>query len=273
MAEPQQDVFISHAGADKDEYVYPLAESLSACDVTYWLDDTAIGWGDSVVGRINEGLRSSQYALLCLSSNFLSRPWPEVEMSAVLSIQNASGVKAALPLILNSKDDVLRHYPLIAGLAYREYNDDPDSLAAEVARMLKRQEQDPDELSITLEGVHTGKLCHLRVPTRVSVGWLAKKAQIGLGVRTVLKASPSSEFHIRWVLVDVAVESLWPTATRSQRREIHALVDTNGGVKAACSEFARLCDLGVRNGTVFHLYAIEDETYQPGRACVWNFGV
>jgi len=104
MYESKQDLFLSHASADKEEYVFPLTESLSARDITYWLDDAEISWGDSVVGKINEGLRDSQFALLCLSENFLLRPWPEAEMSAVLSIQNTKGIKSVLPLILNSKD-------------------------------------------------------------------------------------------------------------------------------------------------------------------------
>ena len=256
----KQDVFISHASADKVEYVYPLTESFSARGVTYWLDDVEIDWGDSFVGKINEGLQSSQFALLCLSNNFLKRPWTEAEMSAVLSIQNAVGNKSVLPLILNSKDEVLQRYPLIAGLAYREY-DDPDSLAEQLVQILDRQKPRPDELSITVEGVHTGKLCHLRVPSRVSVGLLAKKAQVGLGGRTTLHAGPYSEFHVRWVLVDIEAEHVWLGMPRCEQRKIHALVLTKYGSKTAYSERDRLFELGVRDGTVFHLYAIEDEQY------------
>ncbi len=33
-----QDVFISHASQDKQEYVLPLVTALSSKGVTYWLD-------------------------------------------------------------------------------------------------------------------------------------------------------------------------------------------------------------------------------------------
>ena len=36
-----------------------------------------------MVAKINEGLRNSRFALVCLSANFLQRRWPEAEMAAV----------------------------------------------------------------------------------------------------------------------------------------------------------------------------------------------
>jgi hypothetical protein len=115
----EQDVFLSHASKDKQGYVEPLASALKQREVTFWLDSAEIGWGDNVTTKINEGLRNSRYAVVCLSANFLDRPWPENELSAVLALQNTDGRKRVLPLILNSKEQVLQHYPLIAGLAFR----------------------------------------------------------------------------------------------------------------------------------------------------------
>ena len=69
----EQDLFISHASEDKPQYVYPLTKALSAHQVTFWLDEAEIRWGDSLVGKINEGLRETRFALLCLSHNFLKR--------------------------------------------------------------------------------------------------------------------------------------------------------------------------------------------------------
>jgi hypothetical protein len=257
----EQDVFISHAHADKAQYVQPLTDALSAHDVTFWLDDAEIAWGDSVMGKINEGLRTSRFALVCLSNNFLRRPWPEAEMSGVLSIQNTDGVKRVLPLILNSKDVLLKQYPLVAGLAYREFDQGPDKLAAEIARLTKGGTRAADEILITVEGVHTGKLCRLRAPLRASVRWVTKMAQSGLNVEEALKVGPFSEFHVRWVLVDVAAEGEWLGMPRPRKREIHAMVLTDQGLRLAKSARDRLDELEVRDGTVFHMYAIEDEDF------------
>ncbi len=266
MSESLQDVFISHASDDKPSYVNPLTESLSARQVTFWLDSAEIGWGDSVFGKINEGLRTSQFALLCLSGNFLLKPWPEAEMAAVLAIQNTAGVKRALPLILNSKEEVLKHYPLIAGLAYREFDHGPDKLSAEIASMIKRHEKSADEIHLTVEGVHSGKLCRLTVSRNASVEWLAKKGQGGLGVAEALRAGPCSEFRVRWVLVDVEVEDVWLNMSRREKRKIHALIASESGARLAYSGRDRIEELGVKDGTVFHLYAIEDVLFEPPTA-------
>ena len=123
MDTSQPDIFISHASADRPQYIYPLTDALVARDITFWLDEIEIGWGDNLVGKINEGLRAAKFALVCLSQNFLRRPWPEAEISSMLALQTSSGVKRVLPLILNSKDEVIQQYPLLAPLIYREFSD------------------------------------------------------------------------------------------------------------------------------------------------------
>src|SRR5688572_21303877 len=91
------DVFLSHASPDKSTYVEPLAKALSDHSVSFWLDSQEIKWGDDIVRRMNDGLRGTKYAVLCLSANFVNRPWPENELSAILSLQNAAGQKRVLP--------------------------------------------------------------------------------------------------------------------------------------------------------------------------------
>jgi hypothetical protein len=94
------DLFISHAGADKVRYIDALADAFARRGISFWLDSFEIAFGDNIALRLNEGLRESQFVLLCLSRNFLRRPWPETELAAALAMQNARGVKRVLPVIL-----------------------------------------------------------------------------------------------------------------------------------------------------------------------------
>ena len=68
-------------------------------------------------------------------------------------------------------------------------------------------------------------------------------------------------FHIRWILVNVACEKEWESMSKNQRRSIHALFETEGTTETSYSDECRLGNIGIRNGTVFHLYAIEDERF------------
>jgi hypothetical protein len=263
MTEPVQDLFISHASKDKAQYVQPLADSLAQKQVTFWLDSIEIGWGDSVPLKINEGLRLSRYVLLCLSRNFLQRPWPEAELASALMAQNSSGRKRVLPLILNSKEMVLNAYPLLASVSYREFKHGVEKLAGEIAAFVESPAHSGDNLNIVIESVHTGKLCNIAVSPRVSLKWLAESAQNGLGVSDRADTGAFEPFMVKWVLVDTKAEEAWLALPRRDKRGLTAVVSTASGPKFCTTDRDRLTDLGVTDGTVFHLYAVEDERYDP----------
>jgi hypothetical protein len=262
MAEDTQDLFLSHSSEDKIRYIQPLTESLITKKITFWLDSLEIGWGDNVLLRINEGLRRSRYLLLCLSRSFLNRPWPEAEMASALAIQNATGQKRVLPLILNSKDSVLERYPILVSLAYREYRNSADAVAEEIAKVLHLPKEEQQQgLHVAVESVHTGKLCSIRVSPRVSVRWLAHRAQECFGISERAETGAYMPFRVKWVLVDVEAEPAWDALSRSEQRSVYAIVQNGGQPKLSRNDTDNLEDLGVRDGAVFHLYAVEDERY------------
>lgn len=267
MTEELQDLFISHAGPDKPRYVQPLANCLASRKITFWLDSVEIGWGDSVPLKVNEGLRQSRYVLLCLSKDFLQRPWPEAELASALSVQNANGQKRVLPLILNSKELVLQAYPLLVSLSYKEYPASPDSLADEIAAFVHSAGKASGHINIVIESVHTGKLCNIDVSPRVSLRWLADQAQNGLGVSDRADTGAYEPFRVKWVLVDTKVENEWSRLPRWKQRELSAIVAGPDGPKFCTTDRARLDQIEVADGTIFHLYAIEDEAYHPPAAC------
>jgi hypothetical protein len=61
------DVFISHASEDKDGFVRPLAAALDASGLLVWFDESALTVGDSLRGKIDEGLANSRYGIVVLS--------------------------------------------------------------------------------------------------------------------------------------------------------------------------------------------------------------
>ena len=258
-----QDLFISHASGDKAQYVLPLTQALKAQKVTFWLDSSEIAWGDNIVMKINEGLRESRFALLCLSKNFLGRQWPESELSSILAIQNNTGVKRVLPLILNAKEEILEAYPLLAALSYRDFASGPLTLARELASLVKKPKKAKGLLKVVIESAHTGQLCNLEVPPNVSVKWLGTKAQAGMGFKEAADVGAFLPFRVRWVLVDVKVEEEWHSLSRDKQRRIKAVIASDDGPKISYSDEDRLDKLGIYDGVVFHLYAIEDDRYGP----------
>ena len=87
------DVFISHASEDKESIVEPLMQVLEENGVSCWYDDNNIGWGDSLIDSINNGLKKSQYVLVVLSETFLTKGWVRAELNTMLSMEFSNGQK------------------------------------------------------------------------------------------------------------------------------------------------------------------------------------
>jgi hypothetical protein len=92
-------VFISHRGSDTAE-AESLAREIRDAGHDVWLDEWEIGLGDSIVGRMDEGLAAAAFLVLCYSdagvdSPFIKREW----LSALHRQLDGRGVKI-LPIRL-----------------------------------------------------------------------------------------------------------------------------------------------------------------------------
>ncbi|MEV8437508.1 toll/interleukin-1 receptor domain-containing protein [Actinosynnema sp. NPDC051121] len=92
-------VFVSHRLVDA-----PVAERLAVelrnRGHRVWLDDWAIGLGDSIVAKMDEGLAASAYLVLCYSAAGTDSPWASREwMSALARQLDGAGVRV-LPVRL-----------------------------------------------------------------------------------------------------------------------------------------------------------------------------
>ena len=87
-------VFISHRSLDLVE-AERLASELAARGHPVWLDSNQLAVGDSIVEKMNAGLDSSVYLVLCLLRSALTRPGP-LESGCLLSLarqMNGANVK------------------------------------------------------------------------------------------------------------------------------------------------------------------------------------
>lgn len=256
------DIFISYSREDRSKYIDPLIKALEARGIKVWDDNSQIRWGDSIPERIEEGLRASKFVLLCLSGNSLGRRWPNKEKSSILSSQISSGVERLLPLILDSKEEVLKQNLLLQDLLFKEYNGDGDwdAIAIEISnRLLGNTEE--SSIAITIESVYTEKVIHFDLPPNRTVGWLAEKARQGFGLKNEADLGLDSTVRFRYALVDKRMKSGWvETMSMSEKHHFHALVFDENEVIAAYASDVRLKRLSIQNGAVFHLYPLQIES-------------
>jgi len=133
----RRDIFLCHANEDKEEYIRPLYEELSRNDISVWYDEGEILWGDSIIEKIQKGIKLSKFAIICFSKNFLRKNWPDSEFRSLYQRQQSEGRKIILPLILNSKEEVLERYPLIKDIAYEEWSKGIPRLVSQIKKILK----------------------------------------------------------------------------------------------------------------------------------------
>jgi len=130
------DFFISHASADKKDFVDGLVSSARAAGLDVWYDQSAIIWGDSIRQKIDDGLRRSYFGVVVLSPHFFERPWTQYELDAIVQ-RDLSGSGRLLPIWHRlTQDDVAKQAPSLAGrLALPTSSYSTDQIVSELLKM------------------------------------------------------------------------------------------------------------------------------------------
>jgi hypothetical protein len=92
------DLFISHAGEDKDTVARPLSKALEARGWSVWLDELELTVGDSISGHIERALARSRFGVAVLSPAFFVKQWPQRELAGLAAREVDAGSKVILPV-------------------------------------------------------------------------------------------------------------------------------------------------------------------------------
>ena len=132
------DVFISHATEDKDEIVRPLAEALIAHNVRVWYDEFELRIGDSLRGKIDEGLANSRFGIVVLSHAFFQKKWPRYELDGLVAREIADK-SVILPIWHKiTEDEIINHSPRLIDKIARNTSDFTiDKIAQEIVEVIQ----------------------------------------------------------------------------------------------------------------------------------------
>jgi hypothetical protein len=138
----EYDVFISHAGEDKDGFVRPLALALRARGLVVWYDEFELKIGDSLRRKIDRGLIASRFGVVVLSKAFFEKGWPNYELDGLVTGEVSGGTPLILPIWHGvTQADVLGYSPSLAGkLARSSASVTIDALADEIAEVVSPAE-------------------------------------------------------------------------------------------------------------------------------------
>lgn len=139
MPEGTRDVFISHAGEDKDAIARPLADELRARGRSVWFAEYELLVGDSLSRRIDEGLASSTVGVVILSHDFFRKEWPRRELDALNTRRMAGEANVIVPVWHGVTVDDVRTFSLpLADVVAANAADGSEVLADHVERLLGR---------------------------------------------------------------------------------------------------------------------------------------
>jgi hypothetical protein len=143
LPDKEYDVFICHAGEDKDAVVRPLAHALRARDVEVWYDEFTLTIGDSLRRKIDRGLIACRFGVVVLSPAFFGKGWPNYELDGLVTREVAGGRQLILPVWHNvSKPEVMGYSPSLADkLARSTAEISIDALADEIASVVHPDEE------------------------------------------------------------------------------------------------------------------------------------
>ena len=126
-------LFLCHASEDKP-FVDRLARELDQRALFAWYDKREILVGDSIVEKINDGLKSSDYLIAVLSPRSVAKPWVVREMSSSLMRQLGDKGIRILPLVIETCDIP----PLFIDLKYADFRTSFDAGVRDLLAAIKR---------------------------------------------------------------------------------------------------------------------------------------
>lgn len=112
-------IFLSHNAADK-AFVEKLASDLKSMKVNVWFDKWRIGVGDSLLWKIEEGIRENEFLGVVMSPEAMASSWVRSELAAAWSKQIKSKSIVVLPILLRDCEIPL----LLADLKYADFRTD-----------------------------------------------------------------------------------------------------------------------------------------------------
>lgn len=81
-------VFLSHASANKINFVEESKQSFDKLDISAFYDKDSIEWGNNWSQKIKEGLDKCDFGVVIVSKDFYDREWTEKELKSLLIRQS-----------------------------------------------------------------------------------------------------------------------------------------------------------------------------------------
>lgn len=130
-------LFVSYSENDKAK-AERIVKALERKGYPVWFADHQIGTGDSIVGKIEEGLEKSDYQLVLLSKSSVKSKWVKEELNFGMTKEIEDGKTFVLPILLED----CKRPPVLYHKKYADFRKSFDEGINEIVRILEVAEKD-----------------------------------------------------------------------------------------------------------------------------------
>jgi hypothetical protein len=98
---PKLSVFVSYAGRDK-ELALLIAKIFTENNIDVWMDDFNIKVGDTIVSKIESGIKESDYFIVIISKNSIKSEWVKQEIELAYITNQDRNKPRIIPIVLEN---------------------------------------------------------------------------------------------------------------------------------------------------------------------------
>jgi hypothetical protein len=147
------DVFISHASEDNATVAKPLHAALKKAGLSVWIDEHELTLGDSLLKKIDDGLKKSRFGVVILSRTFFDKFWPRGELQALMAKQEYT--KTILPVRHEiNRRELVRLSPILAGLVDSSTEAGLEVVVKEIAAAVGKARKGTTDGTVALDLSH-----------------------------------------------------------------------------------------------------------------------
>lgn len=250
-------LFISHAWDDKS-FARPLVEALRTAGYGVWFDEAEFKAGDSLLGKINEGLLSCDYGIVIFSRTFFQKYWTKVELDGLMALERKYG-KMVLPIWVGlSASDLTDLMPTFAGSYGIVADKGVDQVVVEICAAIEGAERQRElsrgaSAKTRFQEMSADKKARreaaLLLQSRMGVQLASAEARkLQDGAERVFSALSTEELPVKCVREGDVLEVQAPSRLRLQIRYMDGAFNTAENAELICAfvQLGRLGDFGER---------------------------
>ncbi len=131
----QYDFFLSYSRDDAN-LVLSVVKELSGTGIDVFIDEMAIGWGDSINERVFSSIDAARFLVVFVTESALESKWVRKEISTALTREINDEAVVILPVLCTDQEKFFSNFPFMRDKKYLEFQS-AEHLSDEMQKLIR----------------------------------------------------------------------------------------------------------------------------------------